>query len=130
VGTGERREAGPKRVAAVADEERRLEIRVAHYWRLTPEAFRALPDAEQDEMTAYVIEVCPDCGQLRSICSDPNVAQYPQRRMCWPSAVQALTLRRLVKKHGHPDGVEELHPLDGMSVYVSSEDLTPDDDFV
>ena len=81
-------------------------------------------------MTAFYTEICPDCGNLRSICSDPEQAQYPQRRMCYASAVRDLTLRRLIKKYGHPDGVEDLHPLDGMGVYVSPDDLSPDDDFV
>jgi hypothetical protein len=81
-------------------------------------------------MIAYLTEVCPDCGNLRSVCSDPERAFYPQRRMCYASAVRDLTARRLHEKHGHPDGVADLHPLDGMGLYVSPDDLTPDDDFV
>ena len=81
-------------------------------------------------MIAYVTEVCPDCGNLRSVCSDPNTPMYPQRRMCYASAVQQLTLRRLRAKHKAEPGLVDLHPLDGMGVYVSPDDLSPDDDFV
>lgn len=81
-------------------------------------------------MIAYVIEVCPECGNLRSVCSDPERSFYPQRRMCYAAAVQQLTLRRLRAKHKGEPSLAELHPLDGMGVYVSPDDLTPDDDFV
>jgi hypothetical protein len=81
-------------------------------------------------MTWLVTEVCPDCGNLRSVCSDPERAFYPQRRMCYATAVRELTLRRLQAKHKQEPGIDDLHPLDGMGVYVSPDDLTPDDDFV
>lgn len=81
-------------------------------------------------MIAYVADVCPSCGNLRAVCSDPNVALYPQRRMCYPTAVRELTLRRLRAKHDGEPGLEELHPLDGMGVWVSASDLSPDDHFV
>lgn len=81
-------------------------------------------------MTAYVTEVCPDCGNLRSVCSDPNVPLYPQRRMCYATAVRDLTVRRVRARHKGEPGTEELHALDGMSVWVSTADLTPTDDFV
>ena len=84
VGDRQRGAPGPKRSSALADEERRLELRVAHYWRLTPGEFRALPDDEQDEMTFYVTELCPDCGNLRSVCSDRT------RRQVVPAAHRLL----------------------------------------
>lgn len=79
-------------------------------------------------MTAYVRDIC-SCGNLRSVCSDPTLAWYPQRSMCYSSAVRDLTARRIEKRYGDP-GVEALHPTDGMRVWTSTEDLTPDDDFV
>lgn len=82
-------------------------------------------------MIAYVTDVCQSCGNLRSVCEDPERALYPQRRMCYVSAVRDLTIRRVTAKHKTSEpGVKELHPLDGMSVWVSTEDLTPEDDFV
>lgn len=80
-------------------------------------------------MIAYLTEVCTDCGNLRSVCSDPEVAFYPQRRMCYATAARDIATRRLTAKHGHPEGTEA-HPTDGMRVWMSPEDLTPDDDFV
>jgi hypothetical protein len=38
--------------------------------------------------------------------------------------------RRLLKKYEKRQPGDELHPLDGMHVWVSLEDLSPDDDFV
>lgn len=80
-------------------------------------------------MTSYVIDVCPNCGNLRSVCSDPTRPLYPQRDYCYVSAVRELTWRQVEKRYGPPKGVEELHELDGMLLSVSPHDLTPDDDF-
>lgn len=80
-------------------------------------------------MIAYVAEICPSCGNLVSVCSDPDRPFYPQRRMCYSTAARAIAVRRLQEKHGHAEGTEA-HPLDGMNVYASPEDLTPDDDFL
>jgi hypothetical protein len=89
-----------------------------------------LPEDDQAEMIAYVTEICKTCGNLRSVCSDPDLALYPQRSMCYSSAARELTVRRLREKHKAEPGTAELHPLDGLSVWMSPEDLTPDDDFV
>lgn len=96
---------------------------------MSPSAFRALPESDQDEMIAYVTEICRDCGNLKSVCSDPERPFYPQRRMCYATATREVTARRLVDKYGHPEGVE-VHPTDGMGIWASPEDLTPDDDFL
>lgn len=97
---------------------------------MTPSSFRALDEADQAEMIAYVTEVCPSCGNLRSVCSNPEQAFYPQRRMCYSTAVQELTGRRLRARHKKEPGIDDLHPLDGLAVWVATEDLTPDDDFI
>lgn len=56
---------------------------------------------------------------------------YPQRVMCYATASQALTQRRLNEKHkNNRPGIDALHPTDGMAVWVSQHDLSPDDDFV
>lgn len=83
-------------------------------------------------MIAYVREVCPSCGNLRSVCSDPATDWYPQRSTCYATAAREVTLRRLQKKHAKQPLHEsmDLHPLDGLHVWVATEDLTPDDDFV
>lgn len=74
--------------------------------------------------------VCPNCGNLRSVCSDPTRDWYPQRSMCYATASREVVLRRLQKKHEKTEPGLTLHPLDGMSVWVAQDDLTPNDDFV
>lgn len=80
-------------------------------------------------MIAYVTDICTSCGNLRSVCSDPNVPLYPQRAVCYATAVKELTVRRLRKKYPKDPG-DELHDLDGVGVWVSPHDLSPEDDFV
>lgn len=98
---------------------------------MLPEEFRALPEDQQDEMTEYVFEVCPDCGNLRSVCSNPEETIYPQRSYCYPSAVKAATWRRIEALYSPPDPKSgELHFVDGLKVGTSMYDLTPDDGFL
>lgn len=96
---------------------------------MTPSAFRSLSDDDQAEMIAYITEICPSCGNLRSVCSDPERPFYPQRAVCYATAVKEVTVRRLRKLHSQ-DAAEALHPLDGLGVWASPDDLTPDDDFL
>jgi hypothetical protein len=92
--------------------------------------FRALPDAEQDEMTDFVTEVCRDCGNLRSVCSDPTLPWYPQRSYCYATAARDQIWRRTRKAYKHPDAdAAEPHVTDGLTWGMSRHDLTPDDDF-
>lgn len=76
-------------------------------------------------------EVCGQCGQLRSVCSDPETPWYPQRATCWSTATRTVVERRWHEKHENakPDVAGYL-PTDGVTVWVSPHDLTPDDDFV
>jgi hypothetical protein len=81
-------------------------------------------------MTAYVTEICPSCGNLTSVCSDPEVAWYPQQSVCYATAAREQTSRALYDAHGTPDPTsQEPHFMDGKTVYVSVHDLTPDDSF-
>lgn len=93
---------------------------------MTPSAFRALPGSDQDEMIAYVQDICPDCGNLRNVCSDPKRDWYAQRTMCYATAAREQLVRTLQKQHGDPDGGKP-HPLDGLTSWVSDQDLNPDD---
>lgn len=130
VGVGERGSIRPKNATRLADPEYRLELDTAKAWGLTPSQFRELPESDQDEMLAHFRDICPACGNLRSTCSDPEATWYPQRTMCYASAVRDLTRRKVTKKYGEEPGTSDLHPTDGMSVWASSDDLTPDDHFV
>lgn len=89
---------------------------------------------EQESWTAlaeYEAAVCPSCGNLRAVCSDPGVGWYPQRDMCYASAAREGVLRQLQRKHAEDKPNKDgLLPTDGMGVWVSTEDLTPGDDFV
>lgn len=96
---------------------------------MTPGQFRALPEDEQTEILEFERLLCPSCGNLRSVCSNPDQEFYPQRSMCYATAAKEITVRRLRKKHDKEPGTEP-HPLDGMAVWVSTDDLSPDDDFV
>lgn len=82
-------------------------------------------------MMAYVRDICPSCGNLRSECSDPERQWFPQRTMCYASASLEVVRRRVTKKYGHPTHNDsEVHDTDGMQVWVAQDDLSPDDNFV
>jgi hypothetical protein len=96
-------------------------------------------EPEWDESTrqaAYALyedkaERCPDCGRLRSECSDPETLYYPQLTRCWATAAREVATRkwRAKNEHAKPDSAG-YKPDDGTSVWVSEFDLTPDDDFI
>lgn len=71
------------------------------------------------------------CGNLRSVCSDPSIDWHPQTSVCYASASVAWGQRRLREKHPKvPDGKSEsLHPLDGVSVWVTDVELDDDGSF-
>ena len=81
-------------------------------------------------MTAYVRDICPRCGNLRSVCSDPERPVYPQRTMCYLTAVRDLTMRRVAARYAQEPGTRELHPTDGMSLWASPDDLTPESNWL
>lgn len=80
-------------------------------------------------MLAESVLVCPSCGNLKSFCSEPGLALYPQREECFVTATRELAIRRARAKNKHEPGTLALHPLDGLSVWVSDVDLNPDDEF-
>jgi len=79
----------------------------------------------------YEDAVCPRCGNLRAVCSDPDTDWFPQLSRCWASASVDVVSRKWHRKHekSSPDSAGYL-PTDGGMPWVSTEDLTPDDDFV
>lgn len=89
-----------------------------------------LDEGEQDEMTFYVTEVCRDCGNLKSVCSDPLVPWYPQRSYCYATAAREQEWRQTRKVYKQPEPTDDAaHITDGLAWWVSTHDLTPDDDF-
>lgn len=81
-------------------------------------------------MLAAAEMVCSQCGNLRSVCSDPAVDWHPQESVCWASATQQWGIRRLRIKHKDfdPDALDDrgeplMDPRDGVSVWVSDIDI-------
>lgn len=65
------------------------------------------------------------------MCSSPESVWYPQRSVCWATATRELVQRKLHEKHKKDEpGPKKYHPLDGVSVWVSQHDLTPEDNFL
>ena len=83
------------------------------------------------ELEEYETAICRDCGNLRSVCSDPMQLWYPQRTICYATADLSVHRRRWAKKNenARPDHAGRL-PDDGTTLWVSTEDLTPDDKFL
>jgi hypothetical protein len=130
---GERAEGRPKIAGALADPDQRRELKVARDWHLTPQQWRELPEDDRDLMLAEAELVCPSCGNLRSVCSDPTRDWYPYKAQCYATGARDLVLRRLGKKYPPPGSKEHPetapHPLDGVSVGVLLDDPDPDETF-
>lgn len=79
-----------------------------------------MPSDDRDLLLAHHELVCPRCGNLRSVCSDPSVDWHPHSVVCWPSATAEWGLRRLQRIHKSvkADG-DGLHPLDGVRVVAA-----------
>lgn len=74
--------------------------------------------------------ICPRCGNLSSLCSDPNVDWHPQETVCWATATREWGIRRLQAKHKDfkPDATDArgeplMSPLDGVALWVTDVDL-------
>lgn len=96
-------------------------------WGYRLHEWRELPDEDRDLLLAYEALVCSRCGNLKSVCSDPDVDWHPDTTVCWASASVEWGWRRLHKKHPpeekHTDG---LHELDGVRVYASQQEPETD----
>lgn len=81
------------------------------------------------------------------MCSDPDVTYYPQRSVCYADMNAAAARRIYDELHGegshmlfHDGSFEVWSPRfstgmpfkhdDGVSIWMSTEDLSPDDDFL
>lgn len=74
--------------------------------------------------------ICPKCGNPREVCSDPDVDWYPQRSVCYASITQDVAERRWkAKRAGKSIDAEGINEESGTAVWVSTLDLSPDDDF-
>lgn len=82
-------------------------------------------------MAFYVTEICHDCGNLRSVCSDEALSDkwYPQRTVCYASAAKEAAWRAVGAHHKPKPDDHGSHVTDGWGIWTSQFDLTPDDDF-
>lgn len=95
------------------------------------QAWRDAPEEDRELLIEYERQVCPSCGNLREVCSDPERVWYPQPSRCYATGTRQLTLRRLQRKYEkNQPTADRMHPLDSLSVWASQDDLTPDDNFV
>ena len=100
---------------------------------------RVVREVEWDDDTrqaAYAFhqdkaERCPECGGIREECSDPETTYYPQLHRCYSTAARQRSVRMWEAKNQKtkPDR-NGYKPDDGTSVWVSTMDLTPGDNFI
>jgi len=98
-------------------------------WGLTPPQWRDLDESDRDLILAESALVCPSCGNLKSVCSQPGLTLYPQRDECYVTAARALAVRRIHQKYDEEPDTTGLHPIDGVSVWMAETDLNPGDRF-
>lgn len=109
--------------------------------------FWALPSWEQADHVAdweFERDRCPQCKRPGGECTDPDIDWFPQRDVCYPSmALAAVNAKydELHEKRKFHNGTFEswsekrsdshpFHYRDGVGLWVSRVDLTPDDDFL
>lgn len=76
---------------------------------------------EREEWLAHFALICPDCGNLRSECSDPSIEWHPRVGRCNATGTTQWANRKLAEKYKdakHDDAT--LSPLDGAGVWVST----------
>lgn len=77
---------------------------------------------------AHALEVCPECGNLRSVCSDPTIDWHPRTSVCYPSAAIEWGQRRLRERWGDKKAEDGATPLDGVGIYATDHPPAPGED--
>lgn len=104
----------------------------------SPDAEYRIAKWEQDR------DRCPVHGGSTQECPDDERDWFPQRDVCWPAAQLAAANRRYAMLHEgapyhdgsfarwakEPSADFPFHYLDGVTIWLSPVDLTPDDDFL
>lgn len=72
--------------------------------------------------------MCTRCGNLRSVCSDPNLDWHAHTSTCWPSATVDWTLRRMRDRDSRATHVGDhaLRETDGVTVFASQVEAEDD----
>ncbi len=99
---------------------------MAQGWGYRLHEWRDLSEDDRDLLMAHSALVCPDCGNLRSVCSDPSIDWHPQTATCWPTATRQWASEQLAKKHKEWKG-EGLHPAAGRSLWVTQHEPEVDE---
>lgn len=88
--------------------------------------------------------MCPKHGGPFAECEDPEIDWFPQRVVCYP-AMQSAAVNAMYddlhEKRPYHDGLFKVfgekrsamtpfHVREGVSIFVSREDYSPDDDFL
>lgn len=114
---------------------------------MSREAFYNLDEVEQDDWIArWEIErdTCQRCGSKRDECENPEHEWYPQKHVDFAEMSQKAAQWMWESKHEkepYHDGSFTnwakdrssqfpFHRDDGVTIWVSRLDLTPDDDFI
>lgn len=95
------------------------------------------PEYDDDERDGWVAlrqyeqTICPNCGNPRSVCENSETPFYPQLTHCWATAAREVATRKWSQKNEgvKPDAAGYL-PDDGTFLWVSTDDLSPGDDFI
>lgn len=70
---------------------------------------------------AFESEVCPSCGNLRSVCSDPSIDWHPRTTVCYWAAAVEWGRRQYEKKYGNEKTALGATPLDGIGIYATDQ---------
>lgn len=94
-------------------------------WGIDPDKWAVLSDRARDLIVEYEQQVCPLCGNLRSVCRDEDREWHPRTSVCWPTAVREWSLRLLAEKYKDVNRLAwKTHPMDGLTTWAS-EDAPP-----
>lgn len=75
----------------------------------------------------YERDVC-SCGNLRSVCSDPDVDWHPRTSVCYATAAIEWGRRRLDEKWANKKAEDGATPLDGVGIYATEQAPDPSAD--
>lgn len=67
--------------------------------------------------------ICPRCGNLKSVCSNPDIDWHPQEDYCYAVAAVQWRWRKLHEEYPAELKIDGAHALDGINVWASDLDL-------
>lgn len=83
-----------------------------------------------DALAEYEAALCPQCGDLRSLCEGPTPAYHPQLHVCYKTAATEVYTRRWHKKYeGVKPDKDGWKPTDGGFIWVTDDPDMEDNPF-